>query len=49
MSLLAGHLLRDKTSFLVILEKEISDAIIKVDMYMNLIGTMKVPLNLCSL
>ena len=29
--------------------KEISDAIIKMDMYMNLIGTMKVPLNLCSL
>ena len=49
MSLLADYLLRDKTSFLVILEKEISDAIIKVDMYMNLIGTMKVPLNLCSL
>ena len=49
MSLLADYLLRDKTSFLVILEKEISDAIIKVDTYMNLIGTMKVPLNLCSL
>ena len=30
-------------------EKEISDAIIKADMYMNLIGTMKVPLHLCSL
>ena len=27
----------------------ISDAIIKVDTYMNLIGTLKVPLDLCSL
>ena len=30
-------------------EKEISDAIIEADTYMNLIGTMKVPLHLCSL
>ena len=29
-------------------EKEVSDAIIKVDAYMNLIGTMKAPLHLCS-